>query len=163
MRTLKFRVWERERSRFLYSKEGSAYTIDSTTGKPAYGHAIGGSDGISVGLTLNGLPYFRCHNVMGELENSVVQQFTGLLDREGKEIYEGDIVKNGYCQGRAEIVFVDGGFFSKELSDSWDEFLKGDVNTYEECRSFLSTSRGEEMEVIGNIFENKELLTQIDT
>jgi uncharacterized phage protein (TIGR01671 family) len=68
--------------------------------------------------------------------------FTGAVDKNGKEIYEGDIVKR---KGRLpeEIFFED------------CAFLIGKKNSSD---SFFCQSIGNDCEIIGNIYQNPELL-----
>ena len=71
-----------------------------------------------------------------------VRQFTGLKDKNGKEIYEGDIVKSVY--GNGYIVFEYIGFAIKSIGSESIDF---------EFPSFYLNC-----EIIGNIYENPELL-----
>lgn len=80
------------------------------------------------------------------------QQFTGLLDRNGKEIYEGDIVQyKGSRKTRiAEIVF-------------WEDKLKFckriiGRQSYSGLRN--PNNLKPSIEVIGNIYETPELLSK---
>ncbi len=79
------------------------------------------------------------------LNDCVALQFTGLLDKNGKEIYEGDILKVG--QYLSEIFFREGSFAIWIDKSAWLEL------------SQLS-QRGSDSLIIGNIFDNPELLTK---
>jgi hypothetical protein len=69
--------------------------------------------------------------------NADIIQFSGLLDKNGKEIYDGDIIKNGDYIADADAW------------NEWETEVKWDNG---EAR-FLGMD-GESMEVIGNIYEN---------
>lgn len=78
-----------------------------------------------------------------------VMQFTGLKDKNGKEIYEGDVVKHPKY-GNQPVEWNYGGFglnvnAQSYWRDGFNSFATVDA-AYEEC------------EVIGNIYENKDLL-----
>jgi uncharacterized phage protein (TIGR01671 family) len=101
----------------------------------------------------------------GELLNlKGVMQFTGLLDKQGKEIYEGDILKgyacyeDGYeetigqvlCKGDKYVLCAKNG-------NPFEYFNDGSHETYGlECWRYGDDDQ--EFEIIGNIYENPELI-----
>ena len=85
-----------------------------------------------------------------------VMQFTGLLDKSGKEIYEGDIVFNHTEEGRSNsntIIWDKDRYVIEQLSAQDDE-IDG-IGIYLELYLY-----NEDIEVIGNIYENPELLSE---
>jgi len=87
-------------------------------------------------------------NDLGQQRDGVLLQYTGLKDRNGKEVYESDIVK--CTEGCShQIIWLEerGGIFWGGMP-GW--YLSGLDEGY--------AWTGEE-EVIGNIYENPELLT----
>jgi hypothetical protein len=74
-----------------------------------------------------------------------VEQFTGLLDKNSKEIYEGDILR--WMSGTGNVYF-DRGTFS----------LAGFYEPSQDCPGD-AFSENATLEVIGNIHENPDLIT----
>lgn len=80
----------------------------------------------------------------------VIQQFTGLLDKNKKEIYDGDILKCKSYDGWFDEV---GHYYIGEV-----EFRSIQVNEYYETGWCVNSSKiPVDCEVIGNVFENPEL------
>lgn len=76
-------------------------------------------------------------------ENEILMQFTGLKDKNGVEIYEGDIIKNENSENAGDDTYT----WISQVMWLMDEARWGGAD-------------GERVKVIGNVFENPELLTK---
>lgn len=79
-------------------------------------------------------------------------QFTGLLDKNYKEIYEGDIICH-FTLNEPRVVIIRNGAFGYVVSTNspYEEFISFAQNHYYEWRD----GKSEHIEVIGNIYEGE--------
>lgn len=144
MREILFRG--RERTTGEWFEGHYAVAKDYLTERPI--HAIFSSD-----LTL------YPHSEFSDFEEvlpETVGQFTGLIDKNGKKIFEGDIVKTEF--GRLCIIV----WFSSQVHNGWD------LDPVRTCENLAFTKppkaidlfKKDNLEVIGNIHDNPELLKE---
>jgi len=136
MREIKFRAWN-DVAKVMYESNIPGLLL----------HFDGELNGLDENGMLEGTDNTRQHHLM---------QYTGLKDKNGKEIYEGDIVEyNDFNSlrtgGHAEDKIIVGkvvfscGMWMVEENNCGHDLYEGLVND-------------EELEIIGNIYENPELL-----
>lgn len=89
-----------------------------------------------------------------EDENATIMQSTGLFDKNNKEIFEGDVVRQVRTQPTTENEIIIG--VVTMLEGAWLI-----MNDGEQLASQL-WSETDENEIIGNVYENKDILEVID-
>jgi uncharacterized phage protein (TIGR01671 family) len=140
MRTIKFRAWDKEEKRIWEDVESVGFYRRDVKKKGFCGATVTRDDGI---------PQFH------EEHRLVLMQYTGLKDKNGKEIYEGDILRfrsnllkrqNGLCIGLVK--------YDEELASYFLTKANYEGKSMEDYSLYSQFN----YEVIGNIYENKELL-----
>jgi len=126
MREIKFRAWDERRNEMEY-------------------------EGFSI--TAEGIAYYTGNyreEMGGFKESDILMQYTGLKDKNGREIYEGDIFRFEDGSGLGVI------FYSELLA----AYMWHPTDHDETMSTLLPES--EIMEVVGNIYENGDLLNDKD-
>lgn len=128
MREIKFRAWVKDRKAIF-----EVISIDYVTKKVTYllervGHLLSIRD--------------------AKFNDVELMQYTGLKDKNNKEIYEGDILFESFGERYYKVVFENGGFRAE---------FKGD---FDEHSFDLIDVVAQGCEIVGNIYENSKFIKE---
>lgn len=142
-REIKFRVWDKLKKIFL---PDDVYSIINRTSFNAFGQMITDWEDYKEG------EYFY-----DNAQELVL--FTGLKDKNGVEIYEGDILRypNPKCFGVVEFGLYEGGEMDDYISGNGFYLKREDSKP----SNFGKKESSIHLEIIGNIYEHPHLLTPI--
>ncbi|MDM0974723.1 hypothetical protein G6Z18_14740 [Clostridium perfringens] len=144
-RELKVRAWDRDLEIMVYSDKRNKSTYDIN-----YEFAMNEKGVLVCNWHEDTEDYYgNFKEANGTLDN--LMQYTGLKDKNGKEIYEGDILSIKIYSGDKVIVE---GKTVVEFKDGCFGVIWGYDKAFLSLNSFFKAK----FEVIGNIYENPELL-----
>lgn len=131
MREIKFRVWDKKTKNMI--EAGSLFNLVIYSGDIDCGFHLDNEEGTII---------------EGDYE---LMQFTGLKDKNGREIYEGDLFQE-----------PPGDFEPRQVLEAfWDEDLNGFAMRSTDEDHLYQTPLSERYEVIGNIWKNPGLLKEL--
>lgn len=123
-REIKFRAWDNKNKKWLLG-----YDYGTLGGFSIYGECV------SFGEWQGVYESFLFERNGKKWDDLKIMQYTGLKDKFGKEIYEGDIYE--WEKEKGEIIFLDGCYKCRSLTND-----------------FCLSSMIKEIKIIGNIYEN---------
>ena len=131
---IKYKLWDKKNKKFLEDDYGTDYAILP--------------NGIVIKMYDNGFGEgYSVHN----LNNIKILQFTGLKDKNYKDIYEGDILRYKFPYDRRIIHISAVSYLETQSSFGIVDLYRNSIPLYDiTCKEYA--------EIIGNIYENKELL-----
>lgn len=142
MREIKFRAWDKERKEMIFQSDNTTKT----------------NSVMETQFTFDDMgPWVVTRNYLAaawnEIKSFELMQYTGLKDKNGVEIYEGDILSTDLSRPYLIVEYRNGGFMYQchdDGKDYYDFMLSTDAETNQDKYS----------EVIGNIYENPELIKE---
>ena len=154
---LKFRAWHKERERYY-----EVATINF------YEEVVGLVLSISGEPDSLGKYYYHVGVEYVIFDDVTLEQYTGLKDKDGTEIYIGDIIEVDMYHGHRKRFIVDnrlsgdigcnGGEYSFYITGIVPTNLDGMVDNYGGCEIAYDGLIKGEVDIVGNIHEDKELL-----
>ena len=104
-----------------------------------YGNLLRTDDGMYI--IQNHVPHHRLKDY--EVNPKTFCQYIGLVDKNGRKIFEGDIIKVPYCRNDICTLGLRG----------CNYYFKGKQSDYE-----IASSESKHFEVMGNVFDNPKLI-----
>lgn len=154
-RKIKFRAWDSVHNRMIYSDKHSGYM-------PFDGNCFCNYD---FNISKKGVYCFAYDEYDDDFGSGVcnetdlpIMQYTGLKDKNGVEIYEGDICKGNEIRDKNHLFIIK---YGKYKTSYWKEKYISNTYQYGWFAEFIKTKEQVHLvtpngiEVIGNIYENE--------